>query len=428
MLNTIVKKGEIMKKNRVLKFLSLLLAVIMVTSLGSCSGNKQPIEDDVTDGTDNVTTNGDSSSVEETTAVPEKKDIKLSFIAAGDNIGHEAVYKDAYSRATENSLEYNFVPMYNDIAPLIGNADIAFINQETLMADKSVSGGKYEGYPRFNSPQDMGRSLVEVGFDIVNIATNHMLDYGAAGLAGTIDFWDTQPVMMIGGYKNREDFENIRIYEAEGIKIAMLSFGFPNYGTYLDDGSELYIPSINSEEDIIFQIEEAKKVADLIFVSMHWDETNEGSFEVSSKQRKLAQLLADNGVDVVIGHHPHVVQEMKWVERDDGSRMLLIYSLGNLLSTMQYGKFMVGGLATFDIIKKEGEEPYIDSPMFIPTITHYNKSRSGLQVYQLENYNESLAASHGCLAYDPTFTYEKAISYVTSYIDKQFLPEFYQDK
>ena len=80
------------------------------------------------------------------------------------------------------------------------------------------------------------------------------------------------------------------------------------------------------------------------------------------------------------------------------------------------------------VSKKEGEEPYIDSPMFIPTITHYNKSRSGLQVYQLENYNQALASSHGCLADDPTFTYEKAISYITSHIDKQFLPEFYQDK
>ncbi len=415
-----------MKKIKVLKTLSLLLAVLMMLPLLSCSGNERPPENLDTDGIDEVTTDGNSSSNDETTAPPEKKDIKLSFIAAGDNIGHTNVYTDAYNRSTDSSLEYNFVPMYNDIAPLIGNADIAFINQETLMADKSVSGGDYTGYPWFNSPQDMGRSLVELGFDIVNIATNHMLDYGAAGLAGTIDFWDTQPVMMIGGYKNREDFENIRIYEAEGLKIAMLSFGFTNYNTHLDKGSELYIPYISNDEDILFQIEEAKKVADLIFVSMHWGVENQ--FTPSSEQRRLAQLLADNGVDVVIGHHPHVVQEMKWVERDDGSRMLLIYSLGNLLSTMQFGRNMVGGLATFDIIKKEGEEPYIDSPMFIPTITHYNMSRRGLQVYQLENYSESLAKSHGCLADDPSFTYDKAIKIITDTIDKEFLPEFYQDK
>ena len=121
-----------MKKIKVLKRISLLLAVLMILPLFSCSGNEHPTNDKETDGIDSVTTADNSSSIEETTAPTEKKDVKLSFIAAGDNIGHEAVFTDAYNRATENSLEYNFVPMYNDIAPLIGNADIAFINQETL--------------------------------------------------------------------------------------------------------------------------------------------------------------------------------------------------------------------------------------------------------------------------------------------------------
>lgn len=417
-----------MFSKKIIKTVALVMAMLTVFSLVSCTQGDISDHPDTSGQADTTSGVADTTAGEETTAEPVDKTVKLTFIAAGDNIGHENVYTDALNRATETSLEYNFVPMYNDIAPLIGNADIAFINQETMMADKSVSGGRYTGYPDFNSPQDMGRSLVELGFDIVNIASNHMLDYGNAGLEGTIDFFDTQPVMQIGGYRDREDFENIRIYEQDGIKIAMLSFGFINYSKLQYRESEPYIPDINNEEDILFQINAAKEVADLIFVSMHWDETNEGSFTVSSKQRRLAQLLADNGVDVVIGHHPHVLQEMKWVERDDGSRMLLIYSLGNLISTMQYGKFMVGGLATFNIIKEAGEEPYIDSPKLIPTITHYNMSRRGLQVYQLENYDENLAAAHGCLEYDPGFTYERAIGYVTDNVSKEFLPEFYQDK
>ncbi|MBR6559326.1 MAG: CapA family protein [Clostridia bacterium] len=414
-----------------IKIISLIMAMFMMFSSVSCGRADIGNTEDTSlhqDTSAPLNSTDSTTEPEETTAEPVDKTVRLTFIAAGDNIGHTNVYTDALNRATETSLEYNFVPMYNDIAPLIGNADIAFINQETMMADKSVSGGKYTGYPDFNSPQDMGRAIVDVGFDIVNIASNHMLDYGAAGLEGTIDFFDTQPVLQIGGYRNREDFENIRVYEQDGIKIAMLSFGFINYGKSLDRGSKLYIPDINNEEDILFQINAAKEVADLIFVSMHWDESNEGSFTTTAKQRRLAQLLADNGVDVVIGHHPHVLQEMKWVERDDGSRMLLIYSLGNLISTMLYGKYMVGGLATFNIIKEEGGEPYIDSPMLIPTITHFNMSRRGLQVYQLENYSEELAASHGCLADDPGFTYDKAIKYVTNTISKEFLPDFYQDK
>ncbi len=155
-----------MINKKIIKTVALVIAMLTVFSLVSCTQGDTLDHPDTSGQADTTSGVANTTVGEETTAEPADKTVKLTFIAAGDNIGHENVYTDALNRATETSLEYNFVPMYNDIAPLIGNADIAFINQETMMADKSVSGGRYTGYPDFNSPQDMGRALVELGFDI----------------------------------------------------------------------------------------------------------------------------------------------------------------------------------------------------------------------------------------------------------------------
>ena len=405
-----------------------VLVLSLVTALFCSCADHSGNENDSTYHTDSTGTRNDTSGIsvtdtEPVTDPPVQEAVRISFLAAGDNIGHEAIFTDAKKRANESSMEYNFLPMYNDIAPLIGNADIAFINQETIMGGIELSGGKYYGYPYFNSPQDMGRTLVELGFDIVNIANNHMLDWKAKGLEKTLDFWDTQPVMLLGGYRNRADFENIRIYEEQGVRIAFLSFTEHTNFISLDSGSSLFIPYIN-DKDLVDLIKKAKGMADLVFVSMHWGD--EDNFSPSSLQRRTAQLMADNGVDVVIGHHPHVLQQIKWVPREDGGKMLLIYSLGNLLSTMLNGWNMVGAMATFTIVKEEGMAPYIESPQIIPTVTHYSMNRDGLQIYLLENYSEELAKQHGCRKDDSTFSFSRAVKYVTDTIDQDFLSDFYR--
>ncbi|MBO4220633.1 MAG: CapA family protein [Clostridia bacterium] len=407
-----------------------ILVLALVTSLlCSCADTSRngndvtAIDDNTGIGTGTLTPDTGGNDTDPVTDPPAPEAVRISFLAAGDNIGHEAIFTDARNRANENSMEYNFLPMYNDIAPLIGNADISFINQETLMGGIELSGGKYYGYPYFNSPQDMGRTLVELGFDIVNIANNHMLDWKAKGLEKTLDFWDTQPVTLIGGYRDRADFENIRIYEEQGVRIALLSFTEHTNFISLDSGSSLFIPYIN-DNDLVELIKKAKGMADLVFVSMHWGD--EDNFSPSSLQRRTAQLMADNGVDVVIGTHPHVLQEIKWVPREDGGKMLLIYSLGNLLSTMLNGWNMVGAMASFTIVKEEGMAPYIENPLIIPTVTHYSMNRDGLQVYLLENYSEELAMLHGCRKNDSTFTFARAVKYVTDTIDQDFLSDFFR--
>ena len=360
------------------------------------------------------------------------EDIRLSFLCCGDNIGHESVYNDAQRRATEDSYEYNFLPMYDGVRSLFASADIKFINQETVTADASFG---YHGYPNFNTPQDMGRTIVDLGFDIVNIATNHMLDMRAAGYQSELDFWKTQDILMIGGYENEEDYNTIRYFETNGIKIALLSYTYGTNGIILDYGSSLVVPYIDSDT-ITRQVTAAKESADLVFVSMHWG--TDSSLEITSEQKQYAQLLTNLGVDVVIGHHSHTLQDMEWKENSEGHKTLIIYSLGNLLHSMYYDAsetrnycFLVGGVATFDIVISQTDGIYIDNPLYHPTVCHYTKDPTGqlhagnFCVYELKDYTEELCSEHSSQR-EHRFTLANLYDYVKAQVSPEFLTEDYK--
>ena len=169
-------------------FFSILLILCLV--LASCS-NGNNVEFTEKNETQVPLTNN----IQE---VPEEKvDYKkISFLGAGDNIVYFGTVRDAQRNGTPDGRKYNFKPIYSEVADLIKNADVSFINQETLMCG---DGYQFSYYPFFNGPQDMGHDLVELGFDVVGMANNHMLDKGNAGLEKTIDFWKTLPVTITGG-------------------------------------------------------------------------------------------------------------------------------------------------------------------------------------------------------------------------------------
>ncbi len=345
---------------------------------------------------------------------------RLSFVAVGDNIIHSAIMEDAQNHAGSGE-EYNFKYIYDNVRDEISAADVAFVNQETLLGGKALG---YYGYPNFNGPQEAGDALVDAGFDVVCIATNHMCDMNESGLAGTIDYWDKQPVTLIGGYRNAEDYENIRIHEKNGIKIALLAYTYDPYttnGMKLPSSSQLITPIYN-EEVIRRQVAAAKEISDIVIVNMHWGD--DSSFTVNAEQKKYAQILADCGVDVVIGEHPHVLQPMEWMEGRDGHKMLLTYSIGNFLSTMYNDYFMVGGMLSFDIIKND-EGTHIETPLLIPTMTYYDANRANLSIYFLDEFTHELASSHGTNAHGAT-SIEKLRGYVTKAIPAEFLPASYQ--
>lgn len=364
-----------------------------------------------------------SQTATETEAAAVNKDKKISFLAGGDCIIHDAVREDAKARANENNPNYNFFDMFEGIAPLIGKADISYINMEGCVAGASLG---YYGYPNFNAPAEIGETFVKLGFDIVNLANNHMLDYGEKGLSGTVSFFRTLPLTLIGGY-TKADYDNIRLYETQGVKVAFLSYTtLINYDhiNSLGSGSDYIVPYA-VEADIRRQVALAKEKADFVFVSMHWGD--EDATVPNSQQKKLAKLCADLGVDLVIGMHSHTLQPLEWVEGADGGKTLVAYSLGNLISTMHPSRNMVGGLLSLDILLTAEGDKSIENITLIPTVCHYSLKRDGLALYMLSDYTDELAKKHGTTLRaesNKTFSLSIAKKFVTDVISKEFLPDF----
>ncbi len=356
---------------------------------------------------------------------PDNGEVRISFFAAGDNIIHENVFLDARSRAGAGQ-EYNFMDMYDGVAEYIKSADLAFINQETPICGDELG---VTGYPNFNSPEAVGDTLIELGFDIVNIATNHMLDKGERGYRGALDYWDTKKeVTMIGGYRNKADYENIRIVEEQGVSIAFISYTYDTNKMYLPAGSEMYVPYID-EAEIVRMTKKADELADLVFVVMHWGGENENSHVPSNSQKSLARAITEAGADVILGGHPHVIQPMEWVKASDGSDTLVIYSLGNFISTQYDNRNLVGGIATFDIVKNKNGNITIENPVYTPTVTHYNKNRLGLQIYRMEDYTEELVTLHGNPNFGTTadrriWTLDRIRGFAKNNVSPEFLPDF----
>lgn len=449
-------------KNKPFLALLLSLALPMLLAVAGCNTAQQPDSDDapsfpyVTPDTTTVrpeteppVSEGntdpipDSSPVQDSTQPPESQtqpasettdapvessdpslpaslpedDPAVHFIGGGDNIIYYGNVYEASVRKLPGGRTYNFKTVYSDIQGLIEDADLAFINQETLLCSSKFP---LSYYPQFCGPQDMGYDLVEMGFDVVNIASNHMLDVGADGLADSITFWKKQPVTMIGGYEDEADFAKIRITEVKGIRIAWLAFTYGTNMLTLPEDSPLYIPYIN-DEDIAAQIASAREQADLVFVSMHWGA--ESVFDPTPEQSKAAQLIADCGADVIIGHHPHVVGPIRWILGEGGNKTLCVYSLGNLMAEMSQDYNMAGGLITFDIVPHEGAKPTIENVLFIPTFFHFDPAFKVNHIYLYKDYTDELARSHGISYYGNSTTLDKLKRYVKNTIHEQFLPD-----
>ena len=343
--------------------------------------------------------------------------VDISFIAAGDNLIHPNIYMDAKARGSADK-EYDFLPVYSDVADRIAAADYAFINQETVMAGAAYG---YSGYPCFNSPRQLGLDLVTLGFDIVNIANNHMLDMGTQGLSDTMDFWHTQPVLLLGAFYDEADAAVLRTLTTnEGITIGMLSYTYGTNGIVKKASSPIDIPYIDTER-IDREVRAAREAVDFVIVSIHWGLEN--THTPTDEQKYLAQRIADAGADVILGHHSHSIQPIEWIETDRG-QTLCAYSLGNFISGMARPMNAVGGLLSFHI-EGDGEGGLVPASVeWIPTVFYYGMNWYGTHLYYLEDYTAEIAATHGTQLSGYTLSPEDARQMTRNVIDAQFLPDY----
>ncbi len=324
--------------------------------------------------------------------VAEKKENRVSFVAVGDNLMHQRLLDEA---KTED--DYDFSPYYANIKPYIEKADLAFVNQETIL------GNGASGYPQFNTPDVMAKNLHDVGFDIVNGASNHSLDKGEKALLHSIEVFKNYPDMKyIGLYDSKEARDHIETIECNGITIALLSYNQLTNGYPLPHS---YSMNLFDEEVIKQDVENAKEISDFVIVSCHWG--NEYETKANSFQRKYATLLADLGVDVVIGTHSHTLQPIEYIEGQDGHKTLVAYSLGNFVSGMMEEDTQLEGMLSFDLVK-EGNQTSLENVTLTPLVNHYEVTnpkdaygtRVGFTVYRLKDYTEELAAAHGLNGYE----------------------------
>ena len=344
-----------------------------------------------------------------------QKPVSITILGAGDDLIHSTLYNRAKKLAGGNG--YNFDPMYARVASRIQGADIAVINQETPLASKVAP---ISGYPLFNSPTEVGDEMVKLGFDVINHANNHVLDMGEKGIKATLDYWDTQPVKVVGVYRSDADLQNIRIVEAKGIKTAHVGITEMTNGLYLPQGSDYRILYAKDTDLIKDLIQKAKSMADVVVISVHWG--TEDTYTLTDSQKKLAQELVDWGADIVFGNHPHVVQKLELLTRaSDGAKCPVIFALGNFISGQLYGRNMVSGLLTVTMTKnfETGKTTY-SGMKFEPIVTHYGSKFADLQIYPLSEYSEALASKHGVRKNSPEFSMDFIQNIIDSNIPKEY--------
>ncbi len=331
-----------------------------------------------------------AQATEETASEP----VTVSLIAYGDNLLHKGISE--YSQLADGS--YDFTSIYTDISDEASAADIAIINEEVVIGGVDLG---ITGYPNFNAPFEVVGALVNAGFDCLTLATNHVLDKGSDGVISMLNYIDTYypDLVTTGAYLTAEEQNVIVVMEVSGIRIALLNY---TYGLNGHSSSAVYVNMLD-ETTVLADVEKAKAVADYIVVLPHWGEENQ--LTQNDEQRALAQSLANAGVDLIIGTHPHVVQPVEVLTGTDGNETIVYYSLGNLVSLQHVTANMLGGVAEVNLTFQDGELIATDFDYSF-VVTQWDENHAGTHVYNWEDYTPELAAAHGISQFDASFLYD----------------------
>lgn len=345
-------------------------------------------------GSDN---NNDDQTAQQPSVVDEpqeEKETVISLVGVGDNLIHETVYLDAQNE----DGTFNFEKMYANVRDDIQAADIAFINQETVLGGNELG---LAGYPCFNSPTEIAQNLKDTGFTLANIASNHTLDRFQDGIDATIQAFNEVGITVDGAYSSQEQFDTIPVFETKGVKFSFLAY---TYGTNGIEPPNPWSISYFDENQIRSDVARAKEISDVVIVSAHWGD--EHAHVPNDFQTYYAQLFADLEVDLVIGTHTHSIEPVEWLTGVNGNKTLVIYSLGNFIGGMLTTNNAIGGMIKLDFVEKE-ENITIENVKWVPTFIHFEGDQNDIldvrynyQVYKLSQYTDELAQKHVLNGYE----------------------------
>lgn len=289
------------------------------------------------------------------------EDYQATLMVAGDIMFHSP----QLDAARQGDGTYSFMNTFRYLRPLLSKG-YALANFESTIADANFS-----GYPAFRTPHNAMNAIKFVGFDMVALANNHSLDGGLAGVVRTIETADFYQLAHVGTYKDPES--NLpTIVNIEGRDIAFLNYtyGLNGLDRYIE-GKEYMINTLN-EDKVLKDIAYAKENAQGTIVIVHWG--TEYRRTADDYQKYWAKFFAENGVDIILGSHPHVIEPAEFIDHE-GFQTYCIYSMGNFLSN-QRREYMGGspygedGVIVELQIKAAGDRVYADTVTYHPTWVH----------------------------------------------------------
>lgn len=304
-----------------------------------------------------------------------------SLSAVGDILIHSTVYNSA---KTENG--YDFVPMFEKVKPYLEKSDITVANSESIIGGAGIG---LSSYPSFNSPFEVGDALKNAGVDVVAMANNHTLDRGISAIENAASYWDAIGMMRTGSYLSEEERDQIPVMTVNDIIFSFLSYTYGTNGVPTPVGKDYLVNRIDKEL-IKSDLQHAADHSEVVVLNLHFGDEYQPL--PNNYQKDIAQFAAENGADIILGHHPHVLQPPEWIETSDGRRVFVIYSLGNFLSGQNQIPRQIGTIFSIEVEKKVGpdsSELTLKNPAFTNTFVK-NKDYSWFEIDLLKNVHPDL--------------------------------------
>lgn len=321
------------------------------------------------------------------------KPTSAKLVAVGDNLMHRSCTLSAKNA----DGTYDFTKHFANMADIFKAADFAVISQDTVLGGIELGATSTET-GIFNTAVELADGMADAGINVVLAANNHIMDEGSAGLNTMMSYFSTKyPNITLLGVNNSREAKDEPVYvETNNIKIAMINYSYGSNQTADLDASP-YLLNQYDEDWLSDILKQAREEADFIIAFPFWGEQN--SMDYTQEQERQAQFLADNGVDLIIGSYPHVVEPVKWITAENGDRTLVYYSLGNFQSIQNTVENMLGGQANITISKEE-DGTHISDYSLDFVVTHYEQRESSeyydiVTTYPLADYTSDLAARHG---------------------------------
>ena len=336
---------------------------------------------------------------------------EYKIVMVGDVLLHTPVEENC--RQADGSYDYD--SLFANTKDEILAADLALVNQEVIIGGSELG---ISGYPCFNADFNLCDSLVDAGFDVICHATNHALDKGSAGLLNCAKHWKEQyPQITVLGIHDSADTSTAcgadpEILELGDFKVAVLNYTYGTNGIPLPEDMP-YAVDLLDEEQVAADICKAEEMADFTIVCPHWG--TEYRLTPDASQEKWVRIFLENGADLVLGTHPHVIEPIEWVTNpENGHEMLVYYSLGNFVNwTSGTGEGvanrMVGGMAEVTVGRDETGEVKIKDYGVQPLISHVTSGPGGVTTYFLEDYSEKLGRENEIVSQDANFSLQYCI-------------------